>query len=472
MFVSVAQKVHRLKYMMAAMLTDWLPASFPPEWVKGALVLGLISSWVVIALFVYLNRRSPKPHLTLWTVAWMFYSVYLAASLSLPENANLDVLSFVRRTCIGISALFLFWGSLHLTGQRRSRRELGGAICVVVLWNAVAAVVVRDTVWSTVPMFLLLAAAGVYSAMPFLRAHRRTRGATLLGLGLLLWSGHVAVAPALESSSPALTLAHLTLAGLALLIPVGIVMEEERIVTEQPYRALFESAAEAIFLLDPATLQVFAANLAAQRLSGRSLPDLIGCHLREICPDLYGPDLVTVLGAASQRDGEFQVARADGSRVSCEGHATVVPSSSGAVLQLVARDVSERRRWLQELNVKSAAIEAAASAIVISDRDGAIIWANRAFTELTGYTLTEARGHHIWFLRCDANQPALYKQLWDTILRGRSWSGRVVNRRKDGSMYTESLTLTPVRDEDGRVTNFIAIKQLALDVDELVVLRG
>jgi PAS domain S-box-containing protein len=293
-----------------------------------------------------------------------------------------------------------------------------------------------------------------------------------LGVGLLLWSVHVGVAPWLESSSSALTLVHLLLAGLTLLIPVGIVMEEERIITEQPYRVLFESAAEAIFLLDPATLQVFGANQAAQRLCGRSVPELIGCHLREICPDLNGPNLVTVLSAASKRDGEFQVARADGSQVCCEGHATIVPSSSGAVLQIVARDVSERRRWLQELNVKSAAIEAAASAIVIGDRDGTIIWANRAFTELTGYTPAEARGQHIWFLRCDANQPALYKQFWDTILRGRPWSGRVVNRRKDGSVYTELLTLTPVRDDEGRVTNFIAIKQLAVDVNDLVLLRG
>jgi PAS domain S-box-containing protein len=457
--------------MMAVLWTDWFATPFPSEWVKGALVLGLVSSWVVIALFAYLNHRAPKPYLSLWTVAWMFYSVYLAASLSLPENAHLDLLAFVRQTCIGISALFLFWGSLYITNQRRSRRELGGAVCLVVLWNAVGVIVVRDRLWCTMPMFLLLAAAGVYSATPFLRAQRRTRGATLLGIGLLLWSLHVVAAPSLESLPSALTLVHLALAGLALLIPVGIVMEEERMVTEQPYRVLFESASAAIFLLDPATLQVFEANRAAQQLCGRKLPDLIGCHLRELCPDLYGPDLVTVLGATSNRNGEFRVLRADGSEVCCEGYAHVVPSSSGAMLQIVARDVSERRRWLQELNVKSAAIEAAASAIVIGDRDGAIIWANRAFTELTGYTLAEARGHHIWFLRSDGNRPALYKQLWDTVLRGESWSGQVVNRRKDGSVYTELLTLTPVRDAEGRVTNFIAIKQLALDVDELVVLR-
>ena len=105
--------------MMMTTLNDWLGPQFPVEWVKGALVLGLVSSWVVIALFAYLNHRTRKPYLSLWTVAWMFYSVYLAASFSLQEAADAPLLALARRTCIGISALFLFWGSLQRTSQRR-----------------------------------------------------------------------------------------------------------------------------------------------------------------------------------------------------------------------------------------------------------------------------------------------------------------------------------------------------------------
>jgi PAS domain S-box-containing protein len=436
---------------------------FPVEWVKGALVLALVSSWAVIALFAYLNRRTRKPYLSLWTAAWMFYSVYLAASLSLHESGEVPLLALTRRTCIGISALFLFWGSLQRTNQRRSLRELGGAVGLLVLWNYVAIVLIHDRFWCSIPMFTLLAASCVYSALPYWRDQRRARGGTILGVGFLLWGLHLMAVPFLGDSLPAIAGAHVTLSVLALLITVGIVMEEERTMSEHHYRRLFESSADAILLVDPETLQVLEANRAAQRLAARELPELTGIHFKELCPDLFTKEVeregvAALLQLARRRSGEFHIVRRTGDSILCEGETHVVPSSSGTVLQVIARDLTERRRWLHELNVKSAAIEAADEAIVIGDREGCIIWANPAFTRLTGYSLAEACGHHIWFLMSDGHEAALYKELWDTVVHGRSWRGKIANHRKDGTEYIEELTLTPVRDAAGVTTNFIAIK--------------
>src|SRR3989442_13029148 len=99
---------------------------FPSEWIKSALVLALISVWMVIALFAYLNHATRKPYFSLWTVAWMFYSVYLAASIGLEESPDTPFLVMARRACIGISALFMFWGSFQLTNRGRDLRELPG----------------------------------------------------------------------------------------------------------------------------------------------------------------------------------------------------------------------------------------------------------------------------------------------------------------------------------------------------------
>jgi PAS domain S-box-containing protein len=457
-----------LSEMMASTLLsavrDWLGPLFPVEWVKGALILGLVSSWVVIALFTYLNHQTRKPYLNLWTVAWMFYSVYLAASLSLHDTPGLPLLALVRRTCIGISGLFLFWGSLQRANQRRSLRELGGAAAMIVVWNYVAVVFVPDRFWCAIPMFALLSTAGGYSALQCLRHRRRSRGSTILGTGFLLWSLHLLAVPFLGNSLPALAIAHLTLAVLALLITVGIVMEEERTMSEQHYRTLFESSADAIFLFDPDTLQVIEANRTAQTLAACELPDLVGCELKEFCPDLCPKDagrgsVAAILEVVRRRDGEFNLVRKNGSSILCEGQAHVVPSSSGTVLQIIAHDISERRRWLAELNVKSTAIEAAANAIVIGDRDGHITWANPSFSKLTGYSLPEVRGQNIWFLKSDGHEAALFKELWDTVRHGRAWRGQLVNCRKDGTTYTEEMTLTPVRDAAGQITNFIAIKE-------------
>src|SRR5271154_3015481 len=97
--------------MLHMSLLDQSDLFFPPEWIKSALVLALITVWMVIVLFTYMNYSSRRSHLSLWTVAWMFYSVYLAASIGLEESPHTALLIMVSRACIGISALFMFWRS-------------------------------------------------------------------------------------------------------------------------------------------------------------------------------------------------------------------------------------------------------------------------------------------------------------------------------------------------------------------------
>jgi PAS domain S-box-containing protein len=113
----------------------------------------------------------------------------------------------------------------------------------------------------------------------------------------------------------------------------------------------------------------------------------------------------------------------------------------------------------QELRLQAAALESAANAIVITDLTGAVVWANPAFSRLTGYALDEVLGRSLGVLKSDQQAPVFYTELWDTILSGRVWHGYLVNRRKDGSLYNEEMTITPVRDEEEVVTHFVAIKQ-------------
>lgn len=125
-----------------------------------------------------------------------------------------------------------------------------------------------------------------------------------------------------------------------------------------------------------------------------------------------------------------------------------------------ARRPAERPAAESVLRLQGVALTAAANAILITDREGTIEWVNPAFTALTGYSFAEAVGKNPRDLVKSGRQGlALYKQLWETILAGRVWHGEVVNRRKDGTLYPEEQTITPVRDRAGRITHFIAIKQ-------------
>src|SRR5208282_5450526 len=127
----------------------------------------------------------------------------------------------------------------------------------------------------------------------------------------------------------------------------------------------------------------------------------------------------------------------------------------------IARDVTDRRRTEQQLHLRSAALEAAANGIVITNRHGTIVWANHAFTTMTGYSMEEVLGQNPRLLKSGEQPESYYAQLWSTVSSGKVWQGEIVNRRKDGTVYTEEMTITPVTQELGSTTDayFIAIKQ-------------
>ncbi|MCX6914435.1 MAG: PAS domain S-box protein, partial [Verrucomicrobia bacterium] len=120
---------------------------------------------------------------------------------------------------------------------------------------------------------------------------------------------------------------------------------------------------------------------------------------------------------------------------------------------------NQRRQAEARMRLLSQALESAANAIVITDREGRISWANPAFTQLTGYSLAEALGQKPSLLKSGLHDQTFYRALWETVLAGKVWSAVMINRRKDGTRYTEENTITPVRDERGEITHFIAVKQ-------------
>ncbi len=111
------------------------------------------------------------------------------------------------------------------------------------------------------------------------------------------------------------------------------------------------------------------------------------------------------------------------------------------------------------IELQTAALEAAANAVLITDREGRIEWVNPAFTELTGWQREEVIGKTPRILKSDNQAPYYYEKLWETIVAGNVWRGELHNRRKDGTVYAEEQTITPVRSADGEIRHFISIKQ-------------
>ena len=126
----------------------------------------------------------------------------------------------------------------------------------------------------------------------------------------------------------------------------------------------------------------------------------------------------------------------------------------------IARDITLRKRSDEQLKLQSAALESAANGIVITDEQGTIVWVNRAVTDMTGYSKQELLGKNPRVLKSGDQPEDYYADLWATVSSGKVWRGDIVNRRKDGTTYTEEMTITPVTLVGTPVKKyFIAIKQ-------------
>ena len=131
-------------------------------------------------------------------------------------------------------------------------------------------------------------------------------------------------------------------------------------------------------------------------------------------------------------------------------------------LQAVANILSEAialESARAKTHLQTSALEATAEGIVITDRDGNIQWVNTAYTRLTGYAFDEVVGRNPRILKSGKHDRAFYKDLWDTIVSGRTWHGELWNKRKDGSLYPEEETITPVLDDTGEIIHFVGIKR-------------
>jgi len=132
------------------------------------------------------------------------------------------------------------------------------------------------------------------------------------------------------------------------------------------------------------------------------------------------------------------------------------------ILEFISSEVAraiEHKRSEQKLELLATAFESAANGILITDRDGNITWANNSLTKITGYSINELIGKNPRIFKSGKQDTAFYENLWNTITAGKVWSGEFINKKKDGTLYNEEITITPMFDENGNITNFIGVKQ-------------
>ncbi|MCK4502537.1 MAG: PAS domain S-box protein [Desulfuromonadales bacterium] len=123
------------------------------------------------------------------------------------------------------------------------------------------------------------------------------------------------------------------------------------------------------------------------------------------------------------------------------------------------RDITERKQTEEERERLLQAIDQSIEAIVITNDKGTIQYTNPAFEKITGYACEEAIGENPRILKSDEHNEAFYKEMWETLTCGKTWAGQFINKKKDGTFYTEEVTISPVRDTSGKTVNYVAVKR-------------
>ena len=226
-------------------------------------------------------------------------------------------------------------------------------------------------------------------------------------------------------------------------------------------RTLLDASQDEILLLSTDG-RVLAINKAAERRLARRTQgaDPVGIHLDRLLPE-------------DQVEERMRLVRQVASTATiahCEVpirsrwfefwfYPVLQPDKPVSEVAVYAREITEQRKHLAELSKLFQAIQQSPMSVVITDRNGVIEYVNPEFTKVTGYTMEEAVGQNPRLLKSGHTPPEFYAELWNTIIGGGAWRGELLNRRKNGELFWELASIAPVKDEQGRITNFVAVKE-------------
>ncbi len=219
--------------------------------------------------------------------------------------------------------------------------------------------------------------------------------------------------------------------------------------TEERYRLLFDSAADAIVMVDEESSCIVDANRMASEWLGRGTRDLIGQNFPALFEDGTSFDgRSPAIGTLRSRDGSVR---------HVETQSNLAKWGKSFVRQAIIRDISDRVVMEQERRIAAEALASVAEGVIIADGQRRVVAVNSAHTQITGYTAETLRTLRLDDLRTLPDGSPLPKSIWDTIETEGNWIGEVKTRRRDGGVYTERLSISAIRDEQRRIQHYVAV---------------
>ena len=231
---------------------------------------------------------------------------------------------------------------------------------------------------------------------------------------------------------------------------------------EEKYRLLFESSPLPMWVVDRESLRYLAVNDAAVEHYGYSRDEFLSMNIRQLRPAEDAARVQQALpkeNAGLERMGIWRHLKKDGTVLSVDIATHTLTFEGRSAWLVLAYDVTDRLRAEEALRKLSRAVEQSPVSVVITDTSGDIEYVNPKFTEATGFSSEEVLGMNPRILKSGEQPPDVYRDLWHTITAGREWRGEFHNRRKNGDLFWEFASISPILDERGHITHFVAVKE-------------
>jgi len=240
----------------------------------------------------------------------------------------------------------------------------------------------------------------------------------------------------------------------------------ERKAAEERFSALLESAPDGmivsdengdIVLVNSQTESLFG--YPREELIGRKIDMLVPEEIRDIHPDYRAKFYADPKRLSMGSKNDFLGIAKDGKKIPVDISLSPIKTDEGLLVVASVRDISERMKEQEELKKLSRAVEQSPASVIITDPGGIIEYVNPKFSEVTGYSSEEAIGQNPRILKSEYTPPEIYEELWRTISEGDEWHGEFQNKRKNGELFWENASITPIKSDKGGVTHFLAIKE-------------
>ncbi len=227
--------------------------------------------------------------------------------------------------------------------------------------------------------------------------------------------------------------------------------------SERTLRSLVDGNPESLFMIDTEGI-VLAANEKIARRFGTSVSALMGASIYDFLP----PDVASVRRKHAEEVIQTgKSVRFEDTRFGriIDNHMQPIFDQKGKVISLAVLGIDiTNLRLAEEVQRRLAkAIEQSAEIVFITDADGVIEYVNPATEKITGFSRSEIIGNTPRLFKSGEHDEAFYDEMWKTLQSGQIWSGRVINKKKDGTLYHEDASISPVRDASGTITNFVAV---------------